>query len=541
MIPSVSMLENSSAGAAVYRQVAQSSVALSFRAVPHTISGTMDLTTGLQLLLAFVLVLLNGFFVLAEFALVKVRTTRIEELARKGNRQAMMARGMLDELDEYLSATQLGITVASLGLGWVGEPAFEHILQVMIGRPTWMTDGASHVLSAIVAFCLITFLHILLGEQAPKILAIRRAEQTTLAIALPMRWCFRLFYIPMLAVNAGCDLILKLLGLEADHHEVAHTEQELRMLLFASQATGSFSFNQLLMLENLFDLSKQTVRDAMIAWPQVQTLSADTPLDEVIRTVREHRFSRIPVLDPKSGDPVKYLLMKDLLLLLPNEKDWQRILRPLRIVGPGDNLEVTMQELQRDGANMAVVMDGHHPAGLITLEDILEEIVGKIEDEYPRLPRLFLKDALESGAILLDVAATNTEAAIRELIAAIPMSNIPNDVDIAGLALTREQLITTDVGFGVAIPHARCPKLARPIMVFGRSEEGILFSPTSTEPVRLIFLLITPADRPNLQVFFLTQLANVAKSEFVREKLRQAKTGEELLGIIEAADPAVTG
>lgn len=541
MIPSVSMLENSSAGAAVYRQVAQSSVALSFRAVPHTVSGTMDLTTGLQLLLAFVLVLLNGFFVLAEFALVKVRTTRIEELARKGNRQAMMARGMLDELDEYLSATQLGITVASLGLGWVGEPAFEHILQAMIGRPTWMTDGASHVLSAIVAFCLITFLHILLGEQAPKILAIRRAEQTTLAIALPMRWCFRLFYIPMLAVNAGCDLILKLLGLEADHHEVAHTEQELRMLLFASQATGSFSFNQLLMLENLFDLSKQTVRDAMIAWPQVQTLSADTPLDEVIRTVREHRFSRIPVLDPKSGDPVKYLLMKDLLLLLPNEKDWQRILRPLRIVGPGDNLEVTMQELQRDGANMAVVMDGHHPAGLITLEDILEEIVGKIEDEYPRLPRLFLKDALESGAILLDVAATNTEAAIRELIAAIPMSNIPNDVDIAGLALTREQLITTDVGFGVAIPHARCPKLARPIMVFGRSEEGILFSPTSTEPVRLIFLLITPADRPNLQVFFLTQLANVAKSEFVREKLRQAKTGEELLGIIEAADPAVTG
>ncbi|MBM3972113.1 MAG: DUF21 domain-containing protein [Planctomycetes bacterium] len=541
MIPGVSMLEDSSAGAAVYRQVAQSSVALSFRAVPHTVSGTMDLTTGLQLLLAFVLVLLNGFFVLAEFALVKVRTTRIEELARKGNRQAMMARGMLDELDEYLSATQLGITVASLGLGWVGEPAFEHILQAMIGRPTWMTDGASHVLSAIVAFCLITFLHILLGEQAPKILAIRRAEQTTLAIALPMRWCFRLFYIPMLAVNAGCDLILKLLGLEADHHEVAHTEQELRMLLFASQATGSFSFNQLLMLENLFDLSKQTVRDAMIAWPQVQTLSADTPLDEVIRTVREHRFSRIPVLDPKSGDPVKYLLMKDLLLLLPNEKDWQRILRPLRIVGPGDNLEVTMQELQRDGANMAVVMDGHHPAGLITLEDILEEIVGKIEDEYPRLPRLFLKDALESGAILLDVAATNTEAAIRELIAAIPMSNIPNDVDIAGLALTREQLITTDVGFGVAIPHARCPKLARPIMVFGRSEEGILFSPTSTEPVRLIFLLITPADRPNLQVFFLTQLANVAKSEFVREKLRQAKTGEELLGIIEAADPAVTG
>lgn len=535
------MLEDASFVAAVYRQVEESSVALSMRAVPHTVSITMDLTTGLQLLLAFVLVLLNGFFVLAEFALVKVRTTRIEELARKGNRRAQVARKMIDELDEYLSATQLGITVASLGLGWVGEPAFARIIELGVGRPTWITPHASHVLSAILAFSLITFLHILFGELAPKSLAIRRAEASTLWVAAPMRWAYIFFYVPMRALNGASNLVLRLLGLEAEHHEVAHTEQELRMLLFATQATGSFSFNQLLMVENLFDLSKQTVRDAMIAWPQVQTLSADTPLAEVLRTVREHRFSRIPVLDSKSREPVKYLLMKDLLLLDQGDRDWQRILRPLRIVGSGDNLQLTMQELQRDGANMAVVMDGHHPVGLITLEDILEEIVGKIEDEYPRLPRLFLKDALEAGAILLDVAATNTEAAIRELIAAIPASNIPSDVDIAGLTLTREQLITTDVGLGVAIPHARCPRLSKPIMVFGRSEEGILFSPTSTEPVRLIFLLITPADRPNLQVFFLAQLANVAKSEFVREKLRQARTAEELLGIIEAADPAVTG
>ena len=501
----------------------------------------MDLKTGLLLLLALVLVLLNGFFVLAEFALVKVRTTRIEELARTGNRRAKLARGMLDELDEFLSATQLGITIASLGLGWVGEPAFTHLLESVISRPAWMTSNTSHILSVIVSFCLITFLHILIGEQAPKILAIRRAEQATLAVAAPMMWCYRLFYVPMLAVNAGCDLILKMLGLEADHHEVAHTEQELRMLLFATQATGSFSFNQLLMVENLFDLSKQTVRDAMIAWPQVRTLPADTPLPEVLRTVREHRFSRIPVLDPKSREPVKYLLMKDLLLLDEHDRDWQRILRPLRIVAPGDNLEVTMQELQRDGANMAVVMDGSHPVGLITLEDILEEIVGKIEDEYPRLPRLFLKDALEAGSIQLNVSATTAEGAIRELIGTIPAGSLPPDVDVAALTLAREQLLTTDVGFGVAIPHARCPKLAKPLLVFGRSDEGILFSPTATEPVRLIFLLVTPADRPNLQVFFLAQLANVAKSAFVREKLCQAKSAEGLLDIIEAADPAVTG
>ncbi|MBC7822125.1 MAG: HlyC/CorC family transporter, partial [Planctomycetaceae bacterium] len=410
----------------------------------------MDLTTGLSLFLALVLVLLNGFFVLAEFALVKVRTTRIEELARTGNRRAKLARGMLAELDEYLSATQLGITVASLGLGWVGEPAFARILESLIDRPAWMTEKTSHVISAIVAFGLITFLHILFGELAPKSLAIRRAEQSTLWVAGPMRWAYIAFYVPMRMLNGASNLILRLLGLEADHHEVAHTEQELRMLLFATQATGSFSFNQLLMVENIFDLSKQTVRDAMIVWPQVKTLPSDTPLPEVLRTVREHRFSRIPVLDPKSHEPVKYLLMKDLLLLDERDRDWQRILRPLRIVAPGDNLEVTMQELQRDGANMAVVMDGQHPVGLITLEDILEEIVGKIEDEYPRLPRLFLKDALEAGSIQLNVAATTADGAIRELIATIPAGSLPPDVDVAALALAREQLLTTDVGFGVA-------------------------------------------------------------------------------------------
>jgi CBS domain containing-hemolysin-like protein/mannitol/fructose-specific phosphotransferase system IIA component (Ntr-type) len=501
----------------------------------------MDWTTWLSILLAFVLVLLNGFFVLAEFALVKVRPTRIEELARHGNWRARLARGMIDELDEYLSATQLGITVASLGLGWVGEPAFVHLVEGFLGRPAWLSPGASHALSAAVSFCIITFLHILLGELAPKSLAIRRAEQAAIFVAVPMRWAYWLFYLPMIVLNGASNLILRMLKLETGHREVAHSEQELRMLLFATQATGSFSFNQLLIVENLFDLRKQTVRDAMIPWLNVKSLSADASFSEVLQSVREHRFSRVPVLDSKSHAPVKYLLMKDLLLLEPNDTNWQRILRPLRIVRPTDNLELTMQELQRDGANMAVVMDGKTPVGLITLEDVLEEVVGKIEDEYPRLPPLYLKDALQAGAICLDVQATDAAGAIQELVRAIPENQIPPNVDITALALAREQLMTTDVGHGVAIPHARCPGLARPLLVFGRSEEGIPFSPHATEPVRLLFLLVTPADRPNLQVFFLSQLANVAKSEFVREKLRQAKNPDELLQIIEAADPAVTG
>ncbi len=498
----------------------------------------MDWNSVLYLLLAILLVLLNGFFVLAEFALVKVRATRIEELARTGQRRAQVAKEMVTKLDAYLTATQLGITIASLALGWVGEPAFESLFSGLFDG-LGLSQRTTHTVSLVVSFLVITFLHILFGEQVPKIFAIKNAEASTLMVAYPMLWSYRLFYLPMLALNGACTLILKLFGLSAGSHEMAHTEQEMRMLLAHVEIDQDFSMSRLFMLENIFDLGRQTVRDAMIPWNHVISLSRSNSRYEVMRVLTEHKFSRYPVLNPATYQLDAYLLMKD--LVVHQGEDWQRVLRPLRVVRPTDSLEPTMHMLQQDGANMAVVMDQDKPIGLITLEDILEEVVGRIEDEYPRLPRCFLKDALESGAVVLDVEADSVEGVISALATALPRKWLPAEADIAALAMERERLLSTDVGHGVAIPHARCPGAIKPLMVFGRLSEGVSFGPESTTPARLVFLLVTPAERPNLQVFFLSQVAQVVGSELVRERLCRAQTPEEVIEIIAAADPAVTG
>jgi CBS domain containing-hemolysin-like protein/mannitol/fructose-specific phosphotransferase system IIA component (Ntr-type) len=504
-------------------------------------AGNVGWWTFAYVVLALFLVFLNGFFVLAEFAIVKVRASRLEELARQGNARARAAKRMVGQLDDYLSATQLGVTVASLGLGWVGEPAFASLVESVFGKLGW-SSAASHTASVACAFTLITFLHILFGELAPKSMAIRRAEECLLAIATPLRWTYYIFYLPMTVLNGASNLLLRMIGLQPGHHEVAHSEEELRLLLSTAQTTGGFSLNRMLILENIFDLGGQTVREAMIPWSQVHYVSRRDSWEQIVRTVTETRFSRYPVIEAE-GPPTHYLLSKDLITRPGETPDWTKAMRRLPAVGPTDNLEQVMQRLQGDGANMAIVLRDDQPTGVITLEDILEEVVGRIEDEYPRLPPMYLKDALSLGGVILDIEARDSENAIREMVAAIPPANLPSglNVNVANLALARERQLPTDLGNGVAIPHARCPGLSQTIMVVGRSVEGIVFQPSNATPVRLIFLLVTPAERPQAQVFFLQQLALVAASELVRERIARVSTAAEVIQIIAAADPAITG
>lgn len=292
-----------------------------------------------------------------------------------------------------------------------------------------------------------------------------------------------------------------------------------------------------LILENVSNLNTQTVRTLMVPWTRVRRLSRSASLEEVRRQVAEHRFSRWPVVEPGTGKPLGYLLAKD-LIQETSDSQWTNMLRPLRTIAPDDDIQSTLNRLQREGGSFCAVEEAGMPIGLLTIEDILEQVVGRIEDEYPRHRRFPLRSALVPNGILLDVRAETPEEVIEILAAAIPASLIPSHFDLAASAIERERDLPTDVGLGVAIPHARCPRLAHPLLVFGRLSQGVQFSAYSSEPVRLAFLLVTPHEQPNLQVVMLGQLAAVVGNSEVRSKLLSAATPEQVLDIISGADPA---
>ena len=291
-----------------------------------------------------------------------------------------------------------------------------------------------------------------------------------------------------------------------------------------------------LILENVSNLRSRRVRSVMVPWTRVHRLSRSASREGVAKQVARQRFSRWPVVEPETGRPVGYLLAKDLIAEGSADADWTPLVRPLRAVRPEDDIESTLMQLQQEGATVCVVQDAGSPVGLITIEDILEQVVGRIEDEYPRDSKPSLRDAVLAGGVVLELAAQTPEQAITELAAAIPADRLPPGARIADLALARELDVSTDLGVGVAIPHARCPNLRSPLVVIGRSPDEIVFSPHPAEPVRLIFLLVMPTEKPDVQVFLLGQLARVAGNASLRERLLKASSPSEVIEVITEAD-----
>lgn len=337
-------------------------------------------------ILTLVLVALNGFFVAAEFAIVKVRPTQIELRAKAGSSIAALTYDILLHLDAYLSATQLGITLASLGLGWIGESVVARMVLSIMALLGYQPDPAlAHTIALPVAFALITFLHIVFGELAPKSLAIQRSEAVALWVAVPLRVFYLIFKPFIWALNGVATITLRSFGITMSGEEEIHSAEELQYLLDKSKEGGEIESAEHELIKNVFEFGERTVKQIMVARPNIFALDIAAPIDHVLDAVIEQGYSRVPVFRETLDNVIGVVYAKDILVMMRYAQlvVLQDILHPVYTVQEDINIHDLLRELQKRRAQMAIVVDEFGgTAGIVTMEDIIEEIVGDIRDEY---------------------------------------------------------------------------------------------------------------------------------------------------------------
>ncbi len=370
-------------------------------------------STVFNIFLVIVLVLANGFFVASEFALVAVRKSRIEALVNEGNKAADRLLGLLNNLNVYISATQLGITLASLGLGWVGEPAVANVLEpllISLGDATdltFLSSGAVlHTISFTIAFSFITFLHIVFGELAPKTVALEVSERVALIIALPLQIFYKIFNYPIRLLDWTGTKTVRLFGLHpSGEHGSSYTEDEIRQLIKVSQESGHLNEEERKLINQVFEFSETTVREAMIPRTEIVAIPADSTLEQIAKAFREHGYSRLPVYGDSLDDMRGVLHGKDImqyLLVKPRIFKLERVLKKPFYVVDTARLEDVLRQMQNEKFHFGFVVDEHGGVeGIITLEDLLEEIVGEISDEHDE--EVYEQISKESdGSFILD-------------------------------------------------------------------------------------------------------------------------------------------
>jgi len=339
-----------------------------------------------EILLILFLVFLNGFFVAAEFAMVKVRSTRIEQLVLEGNKRAKFAQSVTDKLDAYLSATQLGITLASLGLGWVGESTLAKLFSPWF-HSMGLPDAAVHTVSGIISFLIITFLHIVLGELAPKSLAIHRSEGTVLWTAGPLKFFYKLMFPFIWALNGTANALLRLVGIRpATEAELAHNEEELRMLVTQSHESGVIDETERNLFDNIFDFTNRVAREIMVPRTDMVALYVDRSFDENMLKAETEKHTRFPLCREDKDHIIGIVHIKDLYgvaLKGGDQNSLEQIARKPVTVPEAMPISDVLRLLQKNRAEMAIVIDEYGgTAGVVTTEDILEELVGEIQDEF---------------------------------------------------------------------------------------------------------------------------------------------------------------
>ncbi len=336
----------------------------------------------IDLFITFLLILVNGFFVAAEFALVKVRASQLDVKAQKGSSRAKLAKTLLEKLDAYLSATQLGITLASLALGAVGEETISHIIQNIFPA---LKGVANHGISLTIALALLTFFHVTIGEQIPKMIGIKYCLPAALFIAWPLRIFYFICSPFIWLLNKTSNMVLRLLGMKSVGEEDFHSEEELRLILTESEEGGAIKPSENELIQNVFDFDDRIVKQVMV--PQNRILAIDVELErnEVTKRIIDEGFSRLPVYSNDIDNVIGIVHSKDLLkALIENKyKSLREIMRPVHFIPESMKINELLRDFQKHHYQMAIVTNEFgSTAGLVTMEDIIEELVGEIQDEH---------------------------------------------------------------------------------------------------------------------------------------------------------------
>jgi len=353
------------------------------------------------------LVLANGFFVAAEFSMVSVRRTRIAELVARGQAGADAVQKAIENPDRVIAATQLGITLASLALGWVGEPALSHLIHPILGIfPNAVSPELSHSISAGLSFVIITFMHVVVGELAPKSIALQDPENTSLIVARPTLFVEQIFKPAIWALNGTGNALLRLIGIQpASGHGLVHSVDELKMLVTASAQGGVVEAEESEMLHAIFDFGDMVVRQVMIPRTEVIGVEADTPLQEMIDLVTQSTYTKFPVYEESLDQIVGIAHVKDLLHAMHTPKQEnitaRSIAREPLFVPETVSVSALLTYFRANRQHIAIVMDEYGgTAGIVTLEDLLEEIVGEVSDPFDLDAPEF--QTLADGSFLID-------------------------------------------------------------------------------------------------------------------------------------------
>jgi CBS domain containing-hemolysin-like protein len=346
--------------------------------------------TILNLIFIALLIAFTGFFVATEFAIVKVRGSRIDQLIAEGKKGAQAAKHVTTHLDEYLSACQLGITVTALGLGWLGEPTVERLLYPLFSRLE-LNESVSHILSFGIAFASVTFLHVVIGELAPKTVAIQKAEAVTLAFSKSIILFYKIMYPFIWVLNGSARLLVGLFGLKpASEHELALSEEELRILLSESFKSGEINQTELKYVNNIFEFDERIAKEIMVPRTEMVTINMNDSMESVRDTIKKEKYTRYPVVVDGDKDNILGLInIKEILTANISKEDFLRdstlnpILKPVIRVIETIPIHDLLVKMQKERSHMAILHDEYGgTSGLVTVEDILEEIVGEIRDEY---------------------------------------------------------------------------------------------------------------------------------------------------------------